>query len=345
MRQGFLLHATLVLAFSAVQGIASADPLDLHRNDGVRIVFQKDVRSDVNEPGDPIMVRVEKDQGLPRGTTLEGLITRIHPANRYRAASADMIFDTMTLPDGRRIHIDAVPTPLNDPHLTRGVDGRLIAAYKPGEEGAYVLGGTVGGLIVGGIGHRPILGAFVGSLIGAIAGASNRQANANLVVRRNEKMVAVFEEDVAATATMQGPPPGYGWRHREGNRFRHQPGTNVPPPTDSGPSLDIRVDGQPLTFANAKPYEAGAVVMVPVETVASQLNLSATIHDNGTLSIDGPDSSVQLSQDSTAVQGSGSHEPLAHKVEMHDGVVYVPLEVFHRFSSAAMTVNGSPVSF
>jgi hypothetical protein len=334
--------ASMVLA---IQGIATADPLGIHQNDAVKIVFQTDLRTDFNEPGDRFFVKVDKDPLLPNDTTLEGRITRIHPANPYRAASMDMVFTSMQLPDGTRFRIDAVPTPMNDPHLVRGADGRLVAAYKPGDQAGYVLGGTVGGLIVGGIAHRPIAGAFLGAIIGSIAGSVNRRDNANLVVRKGEKMVAVFNQDVAVTNSNPGPSRLHpGWRHREGNISTNFNRQNTPPPPAAPSAYDIKVDGQVLKFDQSKPYSDQGVVMVPLDTVADQLNLVTTVHDNGTITIDGPDSSVQLVQDSTSCRGVASNQALPHKVETKGGVVYVPLSLFARIGSAQVTLNGSSVT-
>jgi hypothetical protein len=339
--------ALQAISFSVLlvsQGVANADPLGIRENDGIKIVFQSDLRSDFNEPGDRFFVKVDKDPALPKDTTLEGRITRIHPANRYRAASMDMIFTSMQLPNGTRYRIDAVPTPANDPHLVRGADGRLVAAYKPGDQAGYVLGGTVGGLIIGGIAHRPVTGAFLGAIIGSLAGAANRHENANLVVRKGEKMVAVFEQDVAVTNAAPSPdmPRIPGWRHRENSGYRFSPRAVNPPASPS--AYDIKVDGQPLKFDAARPFSDDGVVMVPVETVADQLNLATTVHDNGSITIDGPDSSIQVVQGSTSCEGAGNNRPLPHKVVTRDGVVFVPLSVFARIGSGQITVNGSAVT-
>ncbi|HWD38322.1 MAG TPA: stalk domain-containing protein [Fimbriimonas sp.] len=333
------MRTTLLLPVAVLLGAltaapARADDIDIHRNDAVQIVFEQDLRADVNRPGDRFVVRVDKDPLLRKGTLMFGRVLGVHWANRRRAASMDLELTSLVTPDGTRRHIEALPGPINDPHLTRGADGRLIARYKPGDDKAYVFGGTVGGLILGGIGHRPIRGAFIGALIGALAGHADRRANANLVVAKGEKMVAVFERDVTDAPWRADDRPG--WRHNEGSGASE---------TLPHASAEIRYGDSRLEFDGAQPFEDDGVLMVPLEKTAQQLDLDVTEHTNGVATIDGPDSSMEVYTDSNEYKLNDSSGRLAHKVVQRDDTLYVPINVFAPLKADSILVNGKPVDW
>jgi hypothetical protein len=84
--------------------------------------------------------------------------------------------------------------------------------------------------------------------------------------------------------------------------------------------------------------------MVPVQAVADQLNLATTVHDNGSVTIDGPTNSGEISDGQTSWHGANTSVPLPHKAETKNGVLYAPINVFSRIMESSVTVNGSTVS-
>jgi hypothetical protein len=319
---------------------AIAAPPDVHRDDAARIVFPTDLRADIDRPGDTFFANVDHDPLLPDGSRLYGRIVSVHMATPRRPASMDMEFNILRTPDGHRWRIEAVPMPLNDPHLSRGTSGRLVASYKPGERGQYVVGGAVGGLVVGSLVHRPLTGTLIGAIIGSIAGHEDQRRNQNLVVSKGEHFAAVFLQDVADFS----PPPlrdgdaSSGWRN--GETARHG---SPPPPSDSG--IDIRNDGDPLIFdSTIAPYRDGNVVMVPVDRTASQLQLDVTRHSDGRITIEGPEASLEMRADSVSYSlDNGKSGELPHAVVNHEGTLYAPIEAFALVKTRPITVNGKKV--
>lgn len=336
----FLIPALLLA--NGLVAFASADSIDIRRDDAVRIVFPTDLRADVNRPGDRICAVVDDDALLPKGARLYGRIRSVHMATWRRPASMDMEFYSLEMPSGERHRIEAVPVPINDPHLRRGVNGRLVARYRPGDEGAYTLGGAVGGLIVGEIVHRPITGTLLGSIIGSIAGRENRRQNQELVVSKGERMAAVFARDIDAKGSPETPPsPRFdgpsGWRTNERSHHRAP---------EREETIEIRLDDQPLTFDSSTiPYREDGVVMVPLDRVAGQLQLDVTRGNDGAITVDAPNGSLQLHLDSPVYHlERGRTGEFRHAVVERDGVVFVPIEAVATIGSGSITVNGRPVA-
>lgn len=343
VRKPFILP--LIALMAATGSAAYAGPMDIHANDAIHIVFPTDLRSDVNRPGDGFYAEVDHDPMLPDHTRLYGHVLSVHPATPRTAGSMRMQFDTIEMPDGRRINIEAIPIALNDPHLTHGTNGRLVAQYQPGEQAAYTVGGAVGGLIIGGIAHRPFAGTVIGALIGSIAGHEDRVEKQNLIVSKGEHMAALFEADVAATANEPPAPipvPGEGgWRYREG-------GPQFGPPYPGGFSarFEIRTgDGQLVRFdAPSVAYRVGRTIMVPLDQAAEKFGVDVTHEHSGRITVDGPDHSIHLWMGQTRYETDDGHTgDLRVAVQERHGTTYVPIETFATVKHNSVVLDGHTI--
>jgi hypothetical protein len=341
VRKTFLVPTIAVMVASSA--VAFDGPMDIRANDAIHIVFPTDLRADVNRPGDGFYADVDHDPLLPDHARLYGHVLSVHPATPRTAASMRMEFDTLEMPSGDRINIEAIPIALNDPHLTRGTNGRLVAQYKPGEQAAYTVGGAAGGLLVGGLLHRPFAGAFLGALIGSIAGHEDRAQKQNLIVAKGDHLAALFEADVSVTASQAPAPPpvpGGGWRFREGGPTQPAYG-----PAYAG-RLDIRTTGgQPVRFvAPLAPYRVHGTLMVPLDQAAEKFGVDVTHEHSGQITLDGPDRSLHLWNGSTRYEAdNGRTGDLRVAVQERHGAVYIPIEAFATVKHDAVTVNGRPV--
>jgi len=299
-----LCRLTIASAVAALAVLSFADPRDLKRNDAIPIRIDQDLRVETTQPGDQFTAHVDGDRRLPEHTVFHGVVDRVYPANRWRAAAMDLEFTSIQTPDGAHFNIQAIPTRPDDPHLTRSGDGRVISGYQPGTEGAYVVGGAVGGAIVGSIARRPLAGTFIGALFGAIAGSADRHENQNLVIAKGAKLVAVLESDVVPGGTPLPPPPGLRY-------------------------VSLRFNDRDISFDPLmQPYEVGQVVMAPVGPMADQLGLTVMDRVRGRVAIQGPEGRVLLFENSVLYRNNGINATLPRQVIRRNGVLYAPLEVF-----------------
>jgi hypothetical protein len=248
-----------------------------------------------------------------------------------------MQFDALQMPNGERLAIEAIPVALNDPHLTRGTDGRLVAQYKPGDQAAYTVGGAAGGLIVGGLLHRPIAGTFIGALIGSIAGHEDRRAKQNLIIAKGDHMAALFEADITgAAAVPPSPPPVGDWGSGEG---RHR----FAPPADG--RYEIRENDHLITFGpEFAPYRVPGTIMVPVDLAADRFQVDVTHRHDGRITIEGPNGAIDLRPGSAEYRTDDDRTgALRHPVEEHHGTLYAPIEAFTLVRNDRITVNGHMV--
>jgi len=316
-----MVRFTLSSAVAALAVFGFAAPTDLRKNDAVPIRLDQDLRVETSRPGDQFTAHVDGDRRLPAHTVLYGVIDRIYPATRFRAAAMDLEFTSLQTPDGARYNIDAIPMRPDDPHLTRVGDGRVISGYQPGTEGAYVAGGAIGGAIIGSIAHRPFTGTFLGAVIGAIAGSANRHDNQNLIASKNTKLMAVLQADVPPAGQPLPPPP-------------------TPPNRPALHYVSIRYQDRDLTFGpDVQPFELGQVVMVPISAMAGQLDLHMLERFRGRIALEGEEGRVLLFENSSVSRTNGVSATLPHDVIRRNGILYAPLEAFESLKGENFSIK------
>jgi hypothetical protein len=290
-----------------------------------------------NEPGDHFSIALSDENGIfPKHSRVDGRILRIRWATRFHPASMDLKLDDVMYPNGRIVQIDAVPVPLDSKNVHRGPDGRMYMNMNAVNPGAYWAAGTVGGLVVGGIFHRPFLGGFIGGFIGAIAGAAERDNPDNYrVARKGDKIGVLFRTDVFADGTsgVLVPPPG----------------TPIPPPPTTAPAhregAEVRFDDHVVNFPEGqKPYWNNDVLMVPLPVMADELDLTVDQRAEGPIYIENEDNMLHLEQGSAEYRLNGAHGTLPAVVENKGDVTYVPIDVIADISARSVYVDGTKLS-
>lgn len=176
------------------------------RDTVVPVVIENDLSVRDAREGDRFTAHVDNDRDLPFHTRLIGRVYRMR--GTPRGVVADMEFTDLILPDGSRHRITALPCSLDDKYVRHLDDGRVVVRENSGA--GDVFGGAVGGFIIGSFVRRPILGSFVGALIGSIA-AHNDRTNSHLLTK-GEKIGALFERDTPLDSYSDAPPrPGGGF--------------------------------------------------------------------------------------------------------------------------------------
>jgi hypothetical protein len=273
-----------------------------------------------NEVGDGFTVTVADDNGVfPKRSKFEGHIARIRYATRFHPASIDLRFDDVRYPDGHTQPIDAVPVPLDNHGIHRGRDGRMYMDMNRVNPGAYWAAGTVGGLIVGGIFHRPFLGGFIGGFIGAIAGESARHDADNYrVARKGDKIGILFRSDLHTGAASSAPP------------------------VEATRGEEVRLGDHVVSFpTDQRPIWEGDVLMVPLPAMSDEMDLDVNQQADGPIDIQKNDNALHLEQGSAEYRLNDESGTLRRPVENRDGVTYVPIEILASISTRTVYVNGT----
>ena len=290
------------------------------RDTVVPAVFNDALSMRDNQVGDGFSVSVTDDNGIfPKHSKIEGHVVRMRWATRFRPASMDLKFDDVLYPDGHVREIDAVPVPLDSHGIHRGKDGRMYMNMDQVNPGAYWAAGTVGGLIVGGIFHRPLLGGFLGGFIGAIAAAGARQNPDNYrVARKGDKIGVFFHADVpVSVATVPNPATA------------HQDG-------------EVRLGDHVVEFpTDQHAFWNGDSLMVPLPVMADQMDLTVDQREDGPIYIENEENMLHLEQGSDQYRLNGARGTLHAAVENRDGVTYVPVEILAAISTRNVYVNGT----
>jgi hypothetical protein len=320
----FIIISSLI-SVSSAWSAPDQTRIDLRRNDAIPVRFEDTLSFSKSHEGDRFSAKVDNDRDLPKGTRFEGRVVDIRHGRRDEPGTMTLEFDRLILPGGREEKILATPIAWNQKYLSKNRDGRWEA--KQGDQrDRYVLGGLAGGLIVGSIAKKPFEGAFIGALAGILIGESEKASNADVVIRKGDKVGALIERDVRV-----------GWNDRDDlnnsqDKDRQQ---------DRG--ISIYYDGKELRYdRDESPYESGQTVMVPLERTAKLLGFNVELEDRqDRIFIEGDNKLVRLDRTSREYRVNGDRRTLSRNLEERESVLYVPLEVFKALVDRPFKVNGT----
>jgi len=370
-RDTFACAALIALPISAFAQI------EIHRDAVIPAAFDNELSVTYNRPGDRFTATVfDNRYEVPPTTRFEGHIIDIRLPEGDHRGSMQLHFDSMILPDGNRIPIDAVPVPLDSRGIRRDRLGRMRADEKRLTSDQIFIGSTLGGLFVGSLIGKPFEGTFLGALAGIALSEAARNDPRNqtdLVARRGSPVGILFMSDVRAQFDDHRQYPPRDWR--DGN-MPAPPGYNPdadfyrphdyqqgppPPQPDRAPRPDWRngnpPNGYPLNQRDEvaydrhvinfpveqQPYRSGDVLMVPLQFMSVQLGLGYDARPEGRIYIENEDNMLRLDQDSKTFRLNGHRGELPAIVENHSGVLYAPIEILATLSARPVYVNGTKV--
>lgn len=106
--------------------------------------------------------------------------------------------------------------------------------------------------------------------------------------------------------------------------------------------IQIEVDRTSLRFrGNEVPYYRGGMVMVPLRSMADQLDMNLGDERGGGFSLESGRDTFRMEDDSRAYWLNGRKGTLAGEIEVKDGVTYVPIQVFSLLKKNLVYVNGT----
>lgn len=355
---------TLVAATTVAASTFADFGASVRANTVIPVVFEDNLSLRENRRGDRFYARVEDSRDLPYGTRLEGVVNDVRPSRNGRPASMDAEFTGAVLPGGNRVAIRAIPISLDSRSVQRGRDGRLTADAKKVRSEHYVVGGVVGGLLVGSLIKKPFEGAFVGALAGILIAESerSRSKNADLVVRRGQRMGALIERDFDFEYDRRYDDRDRDDRSDRNDRYddgdRYEPSRSNDRYEDRDGSdrftlkdrfeddrrAEISFNGRLIRFGEAQPYRVGDTWMVPLERTAESLGLQVqSVASDRFILVEDDDSILRLEQDSADYRLNSKRGSMSRAVIRRDGETFVPLEILAATVTGRVTVNGTVV--
>jgi hypothetical protein len=143
-------------------------------NSVIKVKLAQTIGSDRSQTGDPFTATVN-DGTFPAGTVVRGTIIGVKPAATDRPGKIGLDFRTLELPDGRRIPISGTPIALDTNSVTHASDGRLVAKANKNNTGKYVAIGAAGGLLIGSMLGKNVVGGLLGAGAGYLLGKKQDQ--------------------------------------------------------------------------------------------------------------------------------------------------------------------------
>jgi hypothetical protein len=162
----------------------------------LRVRLDDTIGSDRSRPGDHFTASVE-DPSLPTGTLVHGVVIDASPADKQTRGSLGVDFQTLELPDGRRIPIEGSPSGLDSKSVRTTASGGLVArsSHSSGSTGKYIAYGAGGGLLIGSLLGKNVVGGLLGAGAGYLFGKHNT-AHRDVVLQEGKELGVRLDQRV-----------------------------------------------------------------------------------------------------------------------------------------------------
>jgi hypothetical protein len=192
--------ATISLIF-AVSSVAAAYqsylPDSLPADTVLKVRLNNGISSNESRPGDHFTATVE-DQSLPRGTVVDGVVTRVARAEKSAPGRITVDFQALELPGGQRIPIDGSPIALDDKSVTTTSSGRIVAkAHSGSNMGKDIAIGAAGGLLIGSLLGSNVWGGIAGAGAGALFGSHHGHHQRDVRLKAGTELGVRLDRTVA----------------------------------------------------------------------------------------------------------------------------------------------------
>ncbi|MGA6981634.1 MAG: hypothetical protein WCC95_20895 [Candidatus Sulfotelmatobacter sp.] len=159
-----------VLAFSA---IVAAQTAPIPTGTALMVKLDTTLATFSNKPGDPFRgtltqpVVLDGKTVIPAGATVEGRVTKVAEPRRISGKPTIKILpEALIMPTGERFFLDATLVDTNIRGTDVNQEGEFKGSGHDRRDQEEVGGGTVGGMLIGGLAGGPV-GIVVGGAIGA----------------------------------------------------------------------------------------------------------------------------------------------------------------------------------
>jgi hypothetical protein len=194
--------APMALMVAASALAAAADPVvalaALPVDTVLRVQLNDTIGSDRSRPGDRFSATVE-DPTLPDGTLIRGVVTRVQPAVSGVPGKIAFDFRSLELPSGQMIPIEATPIGLDSRSVRTTPSGRMVAtSHGKTNTGAYAGYGAAGGLAIGSLIGKNVVGGLLGAGAGYLLGKhhAKKDERRNVVLNDGAEMGVRLDEPI-----------------------------------------------------------------------------------------------------------------------------------------------------
>jgi len=198
--------ATLALLIAADPLVATASQAPvltaLPADSVLRVRLDDTIGSDRSRPGDRFTATVD-DPSLPTGTLVRGVITDVRPADSSMPGRIGVDFRALELPSGRRVLIAGSPTAMDSKSVRATASGRLVAtSHHKSNVGKYIGIGAAGGLAIGSLLGKNIVGGLLGGGAGYLLGKhhAKRAESRDVVLKQGTELGVRLDQPVALAA-------------------------------------------------------------------------------------------------------------------------------------------------
>jgi hypothetical protein len=169
----------------------------------LRIRLNDTIGSDRSRAGERFQATVE-DPSLPRGTRVEGVVLGATRATQGTPGKLGVDFRTLELPDGRRVSISGSPTGLDAKSVRTSANGRLVATPRSkSNTGKYIAYGAAGGLLIGSLLGKNVVGGLLGAGAGYLIGKNKdkKARSRDVVLQHGTELGVRLDRPVAVSRT------------------------------------------------------------------------------------------------------------------------------------------------
>jgi len=197
--------ASLALSFAAVStagpAVYAQSTVSLPTNSVLKVKLNQTIDSGKAKAGDHFTAKVD-DPSLPPGTVVRGTIIGVKPGTKDHPGQIGLDFRTLELTNGQRVAISGSPISLDSKSVKRSSDGRLIATstttHSSNDTGKYVAIGAAGGLIVGSLFGKNVIGGLLGAGAGYVLGKNKdkKTTSRNVVIKEGTPLGVRLDRSV-----------------------------------------------------------------------------------------------------------------------------------------------------
>lgn len=174
----------------------------------LKVRLNDTIGSDRSRTGDHFLATVD-DPTFPTGTRVQGVVIAATPASKDTVGRIGVDFRTLELPDGRRIAIAGTPTGLDSDSVTSTSSGRLVAKSHK-NTGKYIAYGAAGGLLIGSLLGKNVVGGLLGAGAGYLLGKNKdkKAEHRDVTLKEGTSLgVRLDRRVVVQNAWLHGPRP------------------------------------------------------------------------------------------------------------------------------------------
>jgi hypothetical protein len=324
----------------------------------IPVKLDQSLDSKRSQPGDKFTATVKDNNdnaGLPYGTRVEGVVREAKSSYEGKPGVIDVDFRRIVMPGGESRTIDGQLYSLNGKDVERR-DGRLVAKSNGGNDRLKWVGiGAGAGVLLGTLTKGnplldAVLGAGAGYLYNELQNKNKKSGDVSLKEGtefgiRLDRAVDFNVDDRSYYRSRPNDDRFYDGRssdnrgsddryYRSGERndvsYRDRAGEDdwsYRNPANRIDDIGMVIDRREVRFnGSAKPFMRNDVVMIPLDPISKMMDF-AYRYDPEERVVRVRNSNVRLAIGSRVAFVNGERRSLPVPAEVHDGVVYVPMQL------------------